>query len=165
MFQPKQHHLYFNPRPPCGGRLDNIRTVTITVEISIHAPRAGGDKRKYNSKTYERLISIHAPRAGGDVQLDYKLHVGQVISIHAPRAGGDIPIIISIWSIRPFQSTPPVRGATFSAQLDGKYWADFNPRPPCGGRPKKGCWYGFTDQFQSTPPVRGATVNGILPVV
>ena len=33
--------------------------------ISIHAPRAGGDKRT-NRIGGERLISIHAPRAGGD---------------------------------------------------------------------------------------------------
>ena len=33
--------------------------------ISIHAPRAGGDKKRLFIAKYEG-ISIHAPRAGGD---------------------------------------------------------------------------------------------------
>ena len=36
---------------------------------------------------------------------------------------------------------------------------NFNPRPPCGGRPAR-CWAypQPTTTFQSTPPVRGATM-------
>ena len=33
--------------------------------ISIHAPREGGDEKKYNDMLSED-ISIHAPREGGD---------------------------------------------------------------------------------------------------
>ena len=80
------------------------------------------------------------------------------ISIHAPRAGGD--------------GTPTATATTLDA--------DFNPRPPCGGRhgrwdiisgdakisihaPRAGgdggeimSLYDIA-KFQSTPPVRGAT--------
>ena len=34
----------FNPRPPCRGRHDGWSLPGLTVEISIHAPRAGGDE-------------------------------------------------------------------------------------------------------------------------
>ena len=100
----------FNPRPPRGGRplpppctADGLRfqstppargATHLAVkqrtghEISIHAPREGGDC----SHTYQQeatQISIHAPREGGDrVQPDGQ---GQaLISIHAPREGGDL---------------------------------------------------------------------------
>mgnify|MGYP007060634037 CR=1 FL=1 len=33
-----------------------------------------------------------------------------------------------------FQSTPPVRGATPGGRDKYVRYADFNPRPPCGGR-------------------------------
>ena len=56
------------------------------------------------------------------------------ISIHAPRAGGD-------W---------PVAGRTAGG-------ADFNPRPPCGGRHRGLVNASDFRTFQSTPPVRGAT--------
>ena len=61
----------------------------------------------------EVCISIHAPREGGDDNgIKVNIHIG--ISIHAPREGGDIVIY----------------------QTDGKH-ADFNPRPPRGGRLKQ----------------------------
>ena len=37
-------------------------------------------------------------------------------------------------SIRTFQSTPPVRGATICRICSGYRPCDFNPRPPCGER-------------------------------
>ena len=36
---------YFNPRPPCGGRPTPSLSIMLTVRISIHAPRVGGDLR------------------------------------------------------------------------------------------------------------------------
>ena len=56
-----------------------------------------------------------------------------------------------------FQSTRPMRGATalelklIPAQLN------FNPRAPCGARPKLTNLIGLHYQFQSTRPMRGAT--------
>ena len=38
--------LYFNPRPPRGGRLDNEIGSLQLMRISIHAPREGGDKEE-----------------------------------------------------------------------------------------------------------------------
>ena len=37
-----------------------------TTEISIHAPREGGDPNNGPQEAEELRISIHAPREGGD---------------------------------------------------------------------------------------------------
>ena len=56
-------------------------------------------------------ISIHAPREGGDAALlDYRGKDG--ISIHAPREGGDRQRARRKRKRHKFQSTPPARGAT-----------------------------------------------------
>ena len=103
---------------------------------------------------FQELISIHAPLAGRDCEPGGRWRMGQ-ISIHAPLAGRDFG---KRWSPRQaadfnprapcgarpencaevplassFQSTRPLRGATFGdrpllAELD------FNPRAPCGAR-------------------------------
>ena len=80
--------------------------------ISIHAPRAGGDVRLGSTSGTADSISIHAPRAGGDVPAFGGDSVVQRISIHAPRAGGDAVRVFVVAVGVPFQSTPPVRGAT-----------------------------------------------------
>ena len=61
------------------------------------------------------VISIHAPRAGGDLIHHFIVCCFALISIHAPRAGGD------------------------DRRMYIKVVSDhFNPRPPCGGRQKRG---------------------------
>ena len=59
-------------------------------------------------------ISIHAPREGGDyVAL---MEIGSIIiSIHAPREGGDGGRNFVRVLAGGFQSTPPARGATPSS--------------------------------------------------
>ena len=56
-------------------------------------------------------ISIHAPREGGDLG-DRHIQAGLAISIHAPREGGDRVISLHGGLRVQFQSTPPARGAT-----------------------------------------------------
>ena len=148
---------YFNPRPPCGGRLRGKPNSDHLAEISIHAPRAGGDRPQVAGE--QHLLADFNPRppCGGRPSILQMLTHGDGISIHAPRAGGD-----------------PCRiGCPY-------YLYNFNPRPPCGGRqdwikcllltseisihaPRAGgdiyIWDGVNSKwvFQSTPPVRGAT--------
>ena len=86
-------------------------------DISIHAPRAGGDTNDVRSRTNTEDISIHAPRAGGDYKNSLVYSYCNDISIHAPRAGGD-PQAGNCWAaITAFQSTPPVRGATVKIRI------------------------------------------------
>ena len=57
-------------------------------------------------------ISIHAPREGGDLACVGNLQKSFKISIHAPREGGDGDIGGNVHRNAEFQSTPPARGAT-----------------------------------------------------
>ena len=56
-------------------------------------------------------ISIHAPREGGDPAA-FPQKVVLQISIHAPREGGDVRVTEVGKRRSEFQSTPPARGAT-----------------------------------------------------
>ena len=78
-------------------------------------------------------ISIHAPREGCDYITFLELSRRE-ISIHAPREGCDNYAAWYTQNHMPFQSTHPVRGATFTGYDSAESF-----------------------QFQSTHPVRGAT--------
>ena len=81
-------------------------------------------------------VSIHAPRAGSDCTFTAFRVTGFAVSIHAPRAGSDRSRRAKSCGAAPFQSTLPVRGATY--------------KPMYGGA---------LQVFQSTLPVRGATMR------
>ena len=78
---------YFYPRPPGGGRRTTAGTLSLRVDISIHALRVEGDKREVKIDV-GLTISIHALRVEGDYW-----NGGQTtayrISIHALRVEGD----------------------------------------------------------------------------
>ena len=109
--------LNFNPRPPRGGRLPYGQWGHWLKDISIHAPREGGDRR-WGGKEYrhDRRISIHAPREGGDWIAVRICGWYTAISIHAPREGGDGSGGSVSGRNGQFQSTPPARGATRKAE-------------------------------------------------
>ena len=82
------------------------------------------------------------------------------ISIHAPLAGRDLsPASRPDISIE-FQSTRPLRGATFSLTPLGVFSLNFNPRAPCGARRISSQMNTTPAEFQSTRPLRGATLQG-----
>ena len=126
---------YFNPRTPCGVRLVAASCLAEQSTISIHAPRAGCDDRGTNRAkalyqfqsthpvrgatfhkgffAFKVLISIHAPRAGCDFWRYHRQAIHKYFNPRTPcgvrlgrqgAAGGD----------RAFQSTHPVRGATWA---------------------------------------------------
>ena len=104
--------IYFNPRPPCGGRRTDCAPRYPAQQISIHVPRVGDDISADVATAADADISIHVPRVGDD---NAKAHINnkkRAISIHVPRVGDDKT------SVTGFQ------GCSY-----------FNPRPPCGGRP------------------------------
>jgi len=59
------HLVYFNPRPPCGGRpVDEMqKIVMLTFQSTPSVRRATGDT---GLKVTTKAISIHALRAEGD---------------------------------------------------------------------------------------------------
>ena len=146
-------------------------------------------------------ISIHAPRAGSDVRAPV---ITPPVFDFNPRSpcGERLQSSLSIFLMQLFQSTLPVRGATRASQLKAAYFqfqstlpvrgatlvrrsicanaSHFNPRSPCGERPKPRSEPEYMQVisihapragsdgtcfqlrvwerlFQSTLPVRGAT--------
>ena len=68
--------------------MDELMDSLKVVNISIHAPREGGDQQAGVVVLNTETISIHAPREGGDRRSERRCIVA-LISIHAPREGGD----------------------------------------------------------------------------
>ena len=103
------------------------------------------------------------------------------ISIHALREEGDRSSLSNLTFSQRFQSTPSARRATAARRTTAGTGADFNPRPPRGGRhggrgnaaastnfnprPPRGGRHSYKDSsihtylFQSTPSARRATVK------
>ena len=150
----------FNPRAPCGARLRCPAQCFPHKEISIHAPRVGRDDAASRCRQSCVRISIHAPRVGRDREPAPVSRRRYRISIHAPRVGRDPANFGSFSSTCKFQSTRPVWGATFSStckklstlisihaprvgrdplrsDVPAPAYPYFNPRAPCGARPKE----------------------------
>ena len=123
----------FNPRAPCGARLNHPQKASCNYQISTHAPLAGRDF------TFDFLLltTIHFnPRAPCGARLAKPLFSSALreISTHAPLAGRDHPL---------------------TTRRAGVFY--FNPRAPCGARPACGGVLKGISIFQPTRPLRGAT--------
>ena len=145
----------FNPRTPCGVRPAAHDAAARQTAISIHAPLAGCDRHPRKLRK-EKYISIHAPLAGCDVSIvglrllrryfNPRTPCGvrpgwgngrgmrYPISIHAPLAGCDIGGVDLAVQSSLFQSTHPLRGATYHPPYSVLFPINFNPRTPCGVR-------------------------------
>ena len=103
---------HFNPRSPCGERHARIRAKFLT--LGDFNPRSPCGERQEREFDYYHLANFNPRSPCGERRiLCALLPCPCVISIHAPRAGSDpISSASACWrSI--FQSTLPVRGATF----------------------------------------------------
>ena len=161
--QDQIHHLWrgghFYPRPPRGGRPGAIRSRAHTSHFYPRPPR-GGRRLSHKVLDMDKHISIHALREEGDLitwllaspmyrflstpsarRATFVLHNGFVrlrISIHALREEGDHARAkhinrhhnISIHALREEGDAADVEKAM--AQTN------FYPRPPRGGRLRKG---------------------------
>ena len=128
-------------------------TLNVAEFQSTHPVRGATDYA--GSAPVGRRVSIHAPREGcdGDVRW-WRDHAG--VSIHAPREGCDALPRYVFWRNAGFQSTHPVRGATWSAPTR-RPCSWFQSTHPVRGATWEVSGYPSRDAFQSTHPVRGAT--------
>ena len=102
----------FQSTPPVKAATAAALFSTQDRQISIHAAREGGDRKKSNN-TANNSISIHAAREGGDSNQRHR-DFRQAISIHAAREGGDMFVpLFRLQTHGAFQSTPPVKAATY----------------------------------------------------
>ena len=195
----------FNPRPPCGGRQDRVPAVEASDAAFQSTPPVRRATRARGQRRQQRRVSIHAPRAEGDPTSTCRSRGGRRFNPRPPCGGrlfrGRMSDYYGVFQSTPpvrratsrsqrrhlphkqFQSTPPVRRATrHHPESGGADSPGFNPRPPCGGRPRAYPSPGRPGlivsihapraegditvavaparalPFQSTPPVRRATI-------
>ena len=138
---------------------DNPRAgIILEYLISIHSLRVEGDEadlseadlsgafqstpsvwRETSSASSRRstsAISIHSLRVEGDHAV-FLLVSLLAISIHSLRVEGDGFLRRRLFLRSLFQSTPSVWRETVRRLLRPAPTPDFNPLPPCGGRPHK----------------------------
>ena len=128
--------LPFQSSPPCGGRLNCAVHRPNNLDISIHAPRAGG-----------RPSGIRSAIAAGYFN-------------PRPRAGGDRCLRRFSDQVRDFNPRPPCGGRRLlSFSFSFRY--NFNPRPRAGGDHAGALQEGIVIRFQSTPPCGGRRLYGI----
>ena len=172
----------FYPRPPRGGRPDEVTMKRAPAQISIHALREEGDQSSFD-ELFQRIISIHALREEGDEMLaevvmgmeqflstpsarratQHDFHVWRIhdISIHALREEGDPLLFGEAGHDNGFLSTPSARRATPDFQATFTAAGNFYPRPPRGGRRVPLAKYRSQLEFLSTPSARRATESYI----
>ncbi len=84
---------HFNPRSPRGERLGGGTTISVAVNISIHAPREGSDGcRMFTHLSLTRFQSTLPAR--GATLASESIEMSLPISIHAPREGSDGDVLI-----------------------------------------------------------------------
>ena len=149
----------FNPRPPHGGRPAAPGHQVAGVDVSIRAPRTGGDRSRelehpevgFNPRpphggrrmwvamaaSTPGRFNPRPPHGGRRVPAGRRPAITGEVSIRAPRTGGDLSVFRSV---------------------RGMY--GFNPRPPHGGRQVGRYRARQRKTFQSAPPARGATDLG-----
>ena len=134
---PPERHCYFNPRAPCGARLDaQVRDLAECSVFQPTRPLRGATAVPGVFGNTGNLFQPTRPLRGATKAL-CNLGVCVNISTHAPLAGRD-------------------RYCT--ARLNER--ANFNPRAPCGARRGRTGFRDVPTRFQPTRPLRGATPWG-----
>ena len=127
-------HPDFNPRSPCGERLE-IRETDTPEQI------------------FQSTLSLRRATSG-----DQRVLGIQGISIHALLAESDSSSSMRLVPSSLFQSTLSLRRATGADALYRGGNSNFNPRSPCGERPQAATApVGYIYRFQSTLSLRRAT--------
>ena len=123
---------HFNPLPPCGGRRLAGPVHHDKIFISIHSLLAEGDAKRRASKPPPRKFQS-TPSLRRETRLSAAACWGVTISIHSLLAEGDA-----------------ARGWTSARRC-----RNFNPLPPCGGRPRMCHEISHTTNFNPLPPCGG----------
>ena len=169
---------YFNPRTPCGVRLDNHLPDYSCQVISIHAPHAGCDMPESPAERETAEFQSTHPMRGATLRR-LRGHDRPSISIHAPHAGCDLGALKASSALPHFNPrTPcgvrrhegrdrrlgsgisihaPHAGCDISIGRSRSSYGYFNPRTPCGVRRAAFRFRLLAGRFQSTHPMRGAT--------
>ena len=124
----------FNPRSPCGLRLDWNSVCCIRYLISIPAAHAGCDIVEHQMPKLRHNFNPRSPCGLRLLVIKYSKCPVR-ISIPAAHAGCDLLSISRLFALH-----------------------YFNPRSPCGLRHSKRDFCGYQLKFQSPQPMRAATL-------
>ena len=151
---PRHRKIISIHAPHTGGDKLGMDTGNFIYAFQSTPPIRGATRGRQGFPIYPG-ISIHAPHTGGDDHKDLQGSVPDDFNPRPPYGGRPCDAYRSLPGVK-FQSTPPIRGATPAFQIrtnppkisihaphtggdsscrgtDPKR-ADFNPRPPYGGR-------------------------------
>ena len=145
----------FNPRAPCGARLQpSYHLLSFILFQSTRPMRGATGHRCSNSQPWHyfnprapcgaRLfpfsekfayinISIHAPHAGRDL-VNAQIALLEQISIHAPHAGRDCFQLLMVTTVCDFNPRAPCGARRIPRFPHRSHNYNFNPRAPCGAR-------------------------------
>ena len=150
----RKRKLNFNPRSPCGERLCDFVPQSHKSNISIHALRVESDQGRFFVME-QGCISIHALRVESDrgsktncpycgisihalrVESDYDISIViilRLISIHALRVESDLAVLRTCERLPDFNPRSPCGERPRLSIFVYKNKLDFNPRSPCGER-------------------------------
>ena len=144
----------FNPRAPCGARLYICMCVFPHLKFQSTRPVWGATHRQ-NQLGFNSLFQSTRPVWGATCPQNHS-QVYSGISIHAPRVGRDVPDGHAL-ELRDISIHAPRVGRDHRASQQDGLCGYFNPRAPCGARPKASLRRFISSLFQSTRPVWGAT--------
>ena len=146
----------FQSTPPCVGDSKYPRSSSM-VEPFQFMPLCGGRPGTYSTAfTPTKFQPTPPPPCVGRLPQPAPVRYLCLISTHAPRVWGDGHTTLQLLDTANFNPRPPCGGRPLSA-LSPAVRLYFNPRPPCGGRLKEINAELKEYQFQPTPPVWGAT--------
>ncbi len=151
--------MYFNPRPPCGGRPvagvaesggGEISTLALLVEGDLYRLRRGARRREdFNPR----------PPCGGRQRGGLWLFVQRVISTLALLVEGDIHRAKVCAPNPSFQPSPSLRRATDTAPSVFNSRAQFQPAPSLRRATLMTIYVYAIAKFQPAPSLRRATAH------
>ncbi len=118
-------------RPARGATAVTNPGLKAVVEFQSTRPARGATGRQHRPPA-DNHVSIHAPRAGRD-RRRLGEHPPSRVSIHAPRAGRDRNPVVNQALVRRFNPRAP-RGARPTGASSPPAGRGFNPRAPRGAR-------------------------------
>ena len=123
----------FNPRAPCGARPTTPAGPLICASFQSTRPVWGATRSAARTPCPRRYFNPRAPCGARHALTSCPQH-GSVISIHAPRVGRDNakPVRFVYWGIS--IHAPRVGRDLYSLRI-AITPIHFNPRAPCGARP------------------------------
>ena len=155
IFERLLHPMYFNPRTPCGVRLDAAEFRRVDTQFQSTHPLRGATRALALNRALRRYFNPRTPCGVRLLEKALDLVVIQFQSTHPLR--GATSALVAYRCLRCISIHAPLAGCDRSVRWDGDFQQNFNPRTPCGVRLLRLVALPRPKRFQSTHPLRGAT--------